>query len=128
MRNLEQMIGKVFVSVTYDDDEVRFTEADGSSFRLYHYQDCCESVEITGVSGNLDNLVGSPIISATCEDGVNPEAEDYEPESSTYEVWCFKTGKGTVKVATYGTSNGYYSETYSLEYCDENGKRNYGVL
>ena len=47
-----------------ENDEIVFTVDDGSQYRLYHNQDCCESVTVEDIIGNLDDLVGAPILMA----------------------------------------------------------------
>ena len=79
-----------------------------------HEQDCCESVTIESVTGNLDDLIGSPIVEATENvlDGwpTDVEKPQYE-ESSTWTVFTFATTNGRVVVRWWGSSNGYYSES-----------------
>lgn len=63
---LSQMVGVTMVSVTGKqyDEALRFTSDDGRCFSFYHEQDCCENVSIEEVIGDLDDLVGSPIVYA----------------------------------------------------------------
>jgi hypothetical protein len=119
-----RMIGEVFTSVVYDDETVVFEKADGSQYRLYHYQDCCESCFIEQVIGNILDLVGSPITNAVTYGADAPVglANDF---SNTYEIWELQTIKGVVKIACFGSSNGYYSETFDLEFFDTTGKKHY---
>ena len=117
---IEELIGKTFVSVSgkQGDERMEFKTADGSGYCFYHSQDCCESVSIDDVCGDLSDLEGSPILSASEEisknknpDGVNiPEYQD----SFTWTFYKFATIKGSVTVRWYGKSNGYYSEQVSL--------------
>lgn len=59
---LQELIGKTMESVVNkDDDELIFTTIDGEVFKLYHSQDCCESVTIDDIVGDLQDLVGAPI-------------------------------------------------------------------
>lgn len=111
------MIGKVMKSVTssFGDDQMLFEAEDGSLFRFYHNQDCCESVGIEDISGDLSDLVGSPITLAEEVDNIpDPSFEgidDYsEPDSFTWTFYKFATAVGSVVVRWLGTSNGYYSE------------------
>jgi len=41
--NINDMVGKVFTSVTQDGGEMVFAN-ETERFRFFHYQDCCESV------------------------------------------------------------------------------------
>lgn len=117
--NLEQfndLIGHTFASVGGErgGDELRFTLPDGSGWRFYHSQDCCETVAIEDIIGDLSDLVGSPILEA---EQVSSDAEPApeSAESFTWTFYRFSTVKGTVTVRWLGTSNGYYSESVSFE-------------
>jgi len=108
----ESLVGKTLVSVeNVTDDLLRFVADDGDVFEMYHYQDCCESVSIEDICGELEWLVGSPILHA--EESSNesdPKPDEYD-ESHTWTFYHLRTMKGTVTVRWYGTSNGYYSES-----------------
>lgn len=116
---LSTLIGKTMKSVEkVDDSEVVFTTVDGEKFKLYHSQDCCESVYIESITGDLQNLVGAPILladesSSTDRPDDVPKPE-YEPESQTWTFYKFGTMKGYVDIRFLGESNGYYSEGVSF--------------
>jgi hypothetical protein len=102
-----------------DDEYLLFVLEDGRKFALYHDQDCCESVYIEDIVGDLDDLVGSPILLVE-ESGSNENPKgDYEPDSFTWSFYKFATIKGYVDVRWYGESNGYYSESVSFGELDE---------
>ena len=110
------LIGKTLTSVLRTDDEISFTTDKGEVYKLYHSQDCCECVEIEDICGDLDDLIGSPILVAEeTTSGENPE--DAKPETIEYQesfTWTFykiDTAKGGVTIRWYGDSNGYYSES-----------------
>lgn len=117
--SVAEMLGKTMESVEQDGVEsITFRATDGWTYTLFHSQDCCESVEIEDVCGDLQALVGSPIIMAE-ESSSNEQPADlpnpaYEPESQTWTFYKFATAKGYVTVRWYGESNGYYSESVSL--------------
>lgn len=122
------LVGKTLTSAAkVADDRIEFECDDGSQYALWHSQDCCEGVEIESISGDLEDLVGTPIMVAeerTNDDGVLPEdivaaraaeaTKDsgyvYTPESETWTFYTLRTIKGTVDIRWHGTSNGYYSE------------------
>jgi hypothetical protein len=105
---LEDFVGKVMKSVTNkNNEELEFITNDDRKFAFFHEQDCCESVTIEEIWGELDNLVGSPILVA-----VEVSANDLQAEESgTWTFYKFATVKGWVDVRWYGSSNGYYSES-----------------
>ncbi len=111
------MLGKVMDDVSSSGDEMIFKSNDGKIFKFLHYQDCCESVTIEDICGDLKDLVGSPILVAeevsSPEDFVEPSEDSYE--SSTWTFYKFATVKGNVTVRWLGTSNGYYCESVSYE-------------
>ena len=108
---IEEMIGVTFrmVAKTKDDDELHFITADGMDYVFYHEQDCCESVTIEDIAGNLDDLCDSPITMA--EEIIHESMEDEWLDSVTYTFYKFATVKGYVTVRWCGSSNGYYSES-----------------
>ena len=114
--NIEDMVGKVFTSVTADSGEMIFAN-DTEKFKFYHSQDCCESVYIESVVGDLSDLEGEPLLIAEEVSGEIPEArEDEYIESRSWTFYKFATRKGYVDVRWLGESNGYYSESVDLEY------------
>lgn len=115
------LIGQTLESVVQDGVEsLTFRTTEGKCYRLFHAQDCCESVTIDDVCGDLQNLIGSPILMA--EESVGDAPQDvateraYSPESETWTFYKFATAKGYVTVRWYGESNGYYSE--SVDFCE----------
>ena len=111
---MEDMIGQVFDLVEADNYSIRFRNKEGV-FELLHHQDCCEDVEIESIVGDLQDLVGSPILMAEMSQPDLPSKEKYE-ESYTWTFYKFATIKGYVDIRWYGSSNGFYSEEVSLEY------------
>ncbi len=115
IQRFEGLIGKTFVTVTAikeHDHELRFVDRFGQGFRFYHSQDCCESVEIADVIGDLADLEMSPIVEAE-EISHEGQADPPNAESGcfTWTFYRFSTAKGTVTVRWLGESNGYYSES-----------------
>jgi len=121
----ENLKGKVLKEATVEDREIRFVTVDGDIYRMFHYQDCCESVYVESVVGDVQDLVGEPILVAeevTSHD--NPEdaeVSEYQ-ESFTWTFYKLATRKGYVDIRWYGESNGYYSERVSFE---KNGEEDY---
>lgn len=104
------LVGKTFTSVVQDgDDAIRFKVGDTTAYSLLHTQDCCESVSIEDVCGDLSDLEGTEILEAS-----ESSEHDDSVESGTWSFFKFRTRKGYVTVRFYGSSNGYYSESASL--------------
>jgi hypothetical protein len=94
------------------DDELLFTMDNGDRYIMYHSQNCCEHVRIEDIDGNLNDLVGSPVLQAEVVSGETPD--DWEAgewrDSYTWTFYKFATIKGSVTLRWLGESNGYYSE------------------
>lgn len=113
--NFEELKGKTLTSITggVGDDVMAFTADDGKQYELYHCQDCCESVSIEDISGDLSDIIGSPILLAEeVTSNENPENMKFEryQDSFTWTFYKLATIKGNVTIRWYGSSNGYYSE------------------
>ena len=120
MDRLKELIGKTLTKVeNNDNDEIVFTCEDGKQYKMYHRQDCCESVTIEDIVGDLQDLVGSPILKAEKVSNYEPTSkEDIERTkkaedegSCTWTYYKFATIKGYVDIRWFGESNGYYSES-----------------
>ena len=111
---MEDMVGKVFTSVTQDGYEMVFENAT-ERFVFFHAQDCCEHVDINDIVGDLEDLVGEPLLIAEEVSGETPvDFNEMDHESVTWTFYKFATRKGYVDVRWLGESNGYYSESVSL--------------
>jgi hypothetical protein len=113
--NINDMVGKVFISVTQDGYEMVFAN-DTERFKFLHWQDCCESVTIEDIVGDLSDLEGEPLLIAEEVSGETPTEDDVYRESCTWTFYKFATRKGYVDVRWLGESNGYYSESVDLEH------------
>ena len=111
--DIKEMQGKTF-GIVFEDGERLVFENDTERYIFYHSQDCCESVYIESISGDLNDLIGVPLLLAeeVSSDDEGP-LNEYE-DSYTWTFYKFATIKGYVDVRWYGSSNGYYSESVSL--------------
>jgi hypothetical protein len=100
-----------------DDNDLVFVRQDGKVFRFTHFQDCCESVSIEDICGDLKDLVGSPLLIAEGCENESVEVGNYG-DSGTWTFYKFSAINGSVTVRWYGESNGYYSESVSFEECN----------
>lgn len=124
---IEVLKGKTLtaIDVNEDRDEIKFATSDGELYGMYHSQDCCESVGIEEIIGDLEDLIGSPLLVAEERSSEEPpeeikakRAEEaagkeyyYAPESETWTFYELATNKGSVTLRWLGESNGYYSES-----------------
>ena len=110
---ITDLIGKILTKIDNAGDEIIFTCDDGTRFKMYHSQDCCESVRVEDIAGDLDNLIGAPITMAredTSEKNPAEITKEYQDDSFTWTFYNLGTRKGYVTIRWYGESNGYYSE------------------
>lgn len=104
-----KLIGKTFASVDVvgRNEILRFTTVGGFVLEMRYEPDCCADCRVEEISGELSDLVGSPIVFA--EEVSNQS--DVEHGSNTWTFYKIGTTKGTVTIRWFGESNGYYSES-----------------
>lgn len=117
--SVEDFVGKVVESINVERvgsysqgpiDAIIFNFTDGDVFKMYHEQNCCESVFLEDITGDLDFLVGEKILKA--EETSNSDEIEFGRETWTF--YHISTFKDTVSLRWYGQSNGYYSEDVSV--------------
>lgn len=108
-----ELRGKTLVDVRIVDidQEVHFYTDDGKKYHLYHDQDCCESVVLDDVCGDLAHLIGEPILMADERTNSNTLPPLGADESWMWTFYEIATIKGAVTLRWFGQSNGYYSES-----------------
>lgn len=102
--------GKVIVEISgmeKDSEEILIKCSDGTVYKMYHEQDYSENVWLEDVSGEVSNLLNTPILGA---DLTTDTQEVADWSSRTYSYYHLKTLKGYVDLRWLGESNGYYSE------------------
>lgn len=111
INTFEGLTGSTLSKIVKTDDEIVFTLQSGERYHLYHSQNCCEDVYIEDVIGDLDDLIGAPLL--LVEEIINFEEPpmEYKPKSYTWTFYKLATIKGYVTIRWFGESNGNYSET-----------------
>lgn len=111
MTIIKDLIGHTFNHIVADKETFTFVGLD-RIVTFFHEQECCEDVQIEDITGDLGDLVDSPILGAE-ETSQSDDTNSYE--SGTWTFYKFRTRKGYVDVRWLGTSNGYYSESVQWE-------------
>ena len=112
------ILGKTLVSIEgakIDSYEIVFKDTDGVEYKMMHEQDCCENVAVNDITGDIETLIGNPILRAESVSYEPGEDEGYE--SATWTFYKFSTIKGDVTLRWLGESNGYYGEEVDFFKC-----------
>lgn len=110
--DFSELVGKTLTDIKLRnrDRDAVFTCSDGTIYKMGHFQDCCEVVDIDDVVGDINDLIGSEIIRAE-ERTDNYKSDRGWDESGTWTFYELATIKGSVTIKWLGLSNGYYSES-----------------
>lgn len=131
----EKLKGEVIedILISPNDDEILIIiEGYGEYivYKMYHDQDCCESVYIKDIDGDLNDLIGEKLLQ--CEEssreitqeeihkyfdgGCEVYSKEIVCDDGTHEWTFYKlaTIKGYVTISWAGFSNGYYSVDVSF--------------
>lgn len=104
--------------VQVESDRMEIDTDDGKCFLMYHSRDCCETVKVHDIVGELQALVGAPLTEAR-EESSDEWPSDVEKTkytvSFTWTTYFFETETAKVRVRWLGESNGYYSESVEIE-------------
>lgn len=110
------LAGKTIVAtygVEPESDEAYFQCSDGTTYKMFHSQSCCESVYLEDIVGDPEDLCAL-VISA---DGYTEEIP--ENPDACFTFYNIQTSKGAITLRWYGSSNGYYSIDVSFEEVNE---------
>lgn len=87
--------------------EIYFVCSDGTEYKTYHSQDCCETVWFEDSDNPITSLIGETIVNAYSTSQDMPEAS----ESGTWTFYTIASRNVSVTMRFCGESNGYYSES-----------------
>lgn len=132
--NISDMIGKTVKSVVFGGDSDNLlsvncetyktiidseiqrsyrTIDESITYRFYHSQDCCESVYLESVDGDILRLLNQVIIEAY--ESTNHSSDTDNHESVTWTFYTIRTNLDSVTLRFIGSSNGYYSESVDID-------------
>jgi len=113
---LKGQIVKEITGLEKDSCEV-FIRINNGTYKLYHEQNCCENVYVENVIGDEKDILNEEIIFAEEDAGANNP--DWYTEdrfvSCTWTKYVLKTKNASLEFWFLGESNGYYSESVSVE-------------
>ena len=81
---VDKLNGKILKHIQSSTDRLVFITDKNEKYLMFHQQDCCEDVQLEDVNGDLDDLLGVPILDA--------REEMSQAEEST---WTFPRGNWT---------------------------------
>lgn len=123
---IENLIGQTlsYYDLNHHKTELVFVNNSGDTWTFYHEQDCCESVYLDDVSGELEDILDSEILSAYESSRSLTDEENFESGHDECSDWYFyhiATIKGSVVLRWIGSSNGYYSTQVSIDFQKKKG-------
>jgi hypothetical protein len=115
---MKRLVGKTITEIIgceVGSEEITFVCETGEKFCMIHRQDCCEDVRVEDICGDVNHLIGLPIIEAEeCNNMEEPKIDDYV-ESYKWTFYRIATNRGCVVIRWLGQSNGCYSESVDFE-------------
>ena len=107
--------GKTITSIEglkVGSEQIQFNCSDGSKYVMGRAFTNLEPVEvlIDDICGDIDDLIGSPIVIAEENYDVPGGPRNTSDKSWTWVFYKFATTKGYVDIKWYGTSDGRYTE------------------
>ena len=107
--SLTLVFNSTHLEKTYGWDE---EESLCNAVTLTHHQDCCESVWLEDICGDLEDFIDAKILTFEEISETMPTAY----ESGTWTFYRIQTTKGEVVLRWCGESNGYYSERVDVDW------------
>ena len=107
VEDIELLKNRTIKAIVTDHEEfIIFVLGDNEVVMMNHGQNCCETVHIEDINGDLNHLLDTPLLRAEVKSTGNTETScGYEQ----YTFYTLATISGYVDLRWYGESNGCYS-------------------
>lgn len=109
IKKFEDLVGYKIIHIELTYDSIIFELYNREKYKLYHEQDCCEKVNIEDITGDLDDLIGEPILKASVDHDDDVPNRFRRDDVDKWTFYNIATIKGHVTIRWHGSSNGYYS-------------------
>ena len=120
----EALKGKVITHIySPSDASIIYIKTQDACYKMFHAQDCRESVYLEDVAGDWQDIIDHEILLAETVTNAYTANDSHV----TWTFYKLSTIKGSITLRWFGTSNGYYSEevefteispvTYDAETC-----------
>lgn len=114
--NLSNLLGKTIISIFQCDEEaIVILTDDGYAYVLVHEQECCESVYIEDICGDLEDTIG--LVTRAEENSSDRIFDEHDDCCQRWTYYKLDTIKDNVTIRFLGSSNGYYSDSVSVLKC-----------
>lgn len=124
-RDISVLVGLTLTAIDAkrdDEDgdivELWFRTECGRTFRMFHEQDCCESVYLNDCGGETADLIGDAILHAEAASTQGDEImQKFFSGGGERHLWTFykiSTVFTSLTLRWLGSSNGYYAEDVSF--------------
>lgn len=120
--NLTKLIGAKILDIELNNEYV-IIKTDKATLKMYHQQDCCESVYLEDICGAPEDCIGETIVlfeERSSDTTGKPEKDTSDYESCTWTFYELRTTGGDMNFRWLGSSNGYYSESVDCVLLEEN--------
>jgi hypothetical protein len=120
MKQFSDLVGSTIAHIEggRGGNTLTFGLSDGTTAMLYHDQDCCEHVYLEDVAGDLQDLIGTPLLIAEEVSNATEPEHSYGDDAHQWTFYKLATIKGHVTLRWLGESNGYYSMAVDFAWTD----------
>jgi len=99
----------------HGDQIIFLADLEQIALRMWHSQACCESVYIADITGDINDLLLSPLTEAEL---VGHDSNKDDDSFTSWSLYKFGTRKGSVTIRWTGSGSPYYSQQVNFEAID----------